>query len=261
MVELSAWWPRYLAIVERFGYSVEEDQRAADLLSGLLAGHAIPLSDLASRVRDRNVLVLGAGPSLPRNLEEAMSCGLTSQGVLIAADGAATALLEWGLQPSVIVTDLDGADPHTLLRAQLGGATVVVHAHGDNIPALRKVVPRLLRRGQGVLGSTQAMPRPGVVNLGGFTDGDRCVFLAEELGAQTIALLGMDLGGLVGRYSKPDLTGDVPANPIKREKMMVARELLGWLASRSRSRLVNLTGAAPIKGIPNHPIKPDVWKE
>jgi len=262
-VELSAWWPRYLAIVERFGYSIEEDQQAAGLLSTLLAGRTFSLSDLASRVKGRNVLVLGAGPSLPRNLEEAVSCGLTRRGVLVAADGAASALLEWKLNPSIIVTDLDGAPPEVMMQAKLEGAVVVVHAHGDNIPALRRVVPLLVgeERKGGVVGSTQAMPRPGVVNFGGFTDGDRCVFMAEELGARTIALLGMDLGSQVGRYSKPDLTGDVPASPVKMEKMRVARELLEWLATRSRSRLVNLTGANPIRGIPDHAIDPDVWMD
>jgi uncharacterized Rossmann fold enzyme len=262
MVALTAWWPKYLAIVTRFGYSVEEDQHAADLLSQMIADHAAPLSRIVSVVKDKNVVVCGAGPSLPRNLEAAVKTGLLAGSVLVAADGATTALLNRRLRPDLVVSDLDGKLPD-IVRAQRKGAIVVVHAHGDNIPLLKRYIPQLLpsdASSSRVLGSTQARPCPGVVNFGGFTDGDRCVFLAEECGARVIALLGMDLGDIVGRYSKPTLSRDRPASPVKREKLLVAKELLEWLAATSHSLLVNLTGAAtPIQGIPDRTINRSVW--
>ena len=262
MVALTAWWPKYLAIVTRFGYSVEEDQHAASILSQMIADHATPVSRIRSIIKDKNVADCGAGPSLPQNLKVAMKARLLAGSVLIAADGATTALVNRHLQPDLIVSDLDGKLPD-IIRAQRKGAIVVVHAHGDNISLLKRHVPQLLQldtRTNGVLGSTQARPCPGVVNFGGFTDGDRCVFLAEECGARVIALLGMDLGDVVGRYSKPTLTRDSPASPVKREKLLVAKELLEWLATTSRSQLVNLTGGTtPIRGIPDQPIIPGVW--
>ena len=41
-----------------------------------------------------------------------------------------------------------------------------------------------------------------VHNFGGFTDGDRCVFLANHFKAKKIILLGMDFGTRIGKYSK-----------------------------------------------------------
>jgi uncharacterized Rossmann fold enzyme len=262
MVALTAWWPKYLAIATRFGYSVDEDQRAANMLSQMIAQHAVPLSRVVSVVKGQNVVVCGAGPSLPRNLQAAVKFDLLAESVLIAADGATTALLNEHQQPNLIVTDLDGRFSD-IAQAHRKGAIVVVHAHGDNMPLLKRYVPQLLqsdRTADGVLGSTQARPCPGVVNFGGFTDGDRCVFLAEECGAKAIALLGMDLGSVIGRYSKPTLSRDSPASPAKRQKLLVAKELLEWLAKASRSRLMNLTGGATqIQGIPNRPIARSVW--
>lgn len=262
MVALTVWWPKYLAIVLRFGYSVEDDQHAANMLSQMIADHATPVSRILSVVKDQNVVVFGAGPSLSQNLQAAMKVNLLAGSVLIAADGATTALVNRHLQPNLIVSDLDGKLPD-IMRAQRKGAILVVHAHGDNIPLLKRHVSQLLQSGKGtdgVLGSTQARPCPGVVNFGGFTDGDRCVFLAEECGARTIALLGMDLGDVVGRYSKPTLSRDSPASPVKRQKLLVAKELLEWLATTSRSQLVNLTGGGtPIPGIPDRPITRSVW--
>ena len=262
MVALTAWWPKYLTIVTRFGYSVEEDQHAANLLSQMIADHATPVSKIRSIVKDKNVVVCGAGPSLPQNLRTATKTNLLAGSVLIAADGATTALVTAHLQPDLIVSDLDGRLPD-IMRAHRKGAIVVVHAHGDNIALLKRHVPQLLQSDtgtNGMLGSTQARPCPGVVNFGGFTDGDRCVFLAEECGAKVIALLGMDLGDVVGRYSKPTLSRDSPASPLKREKLLVAKELLEWVATTSRSQLVNLTGGAtPIRGISDQPITRGVW--
>ena len=262
MVALTAWWPKYLAIVTKFGYSLEEDQRAANMLSEMIAEYATPLTRIKALVKNQNAVVCGAGPSLPQNLEAAVKFDLLAGNVLIAADGATTALVNRHLQPTLIVSDLDGR-LSDILRAQRHGGIVVVHAHGDNIPLLKQCVPQLLKAqktNDGVLGSTQARPRPGVANFGGFTGGDRGVFLAEECEAETIALLGMDFGDVVGRYSKPTLTQDSPASPLKREKLLVAKQLLEWLAPTSRSRLVNLTGSrTPIRGIPDRPITPNVW--
>lgn len=262
LVVLTEWWPKYLVIVSRFGYSVEEDQRAAELLSQMLVNRAAPLSKLVEQVKSRNVLICGAGPSLPSNLEMCREHGIMENTVLISADGATSALLEQELQPDIIATDLDGVIPD-ILQAQQNGATVVVHAHGDNFPALEQYVPDMVQCAMvkgAIIGSTQAQPRPGVMNFGGFTDGDRCVFIAEALNAKTIALIGMDLGNTIGKYSKPELAEDVPATPVKREKLLVAKELLEWLATWSKSRLINLTGGpTKIQGIPDQPITDTLW--
>ena len=67
---------------------------------------------------------------------------------------------------------------------------MVVHAHGDNIPLLKHWVPRFTGP---LVATTQSTPLPHVHNFGGFTDGDRAVFAADELGAASITLVGFDL--------------------------------------------------------------------
>jgi uncharacterized Rossmann fold enzyme len=85
-----------------------------------------------------------------------------------------------------------------LQNSEKRGAIMVVHAHGDNIDMIKKMVPKFRK----VVGTTQVMPLANVHNFGGFTDGDRAVFLAEEFGAKKVVLVGMDLGDSIGKYSK-----------------------------------------------------------
>jgi uncharacterized Rossmann fold enzyme len=257
-INLKEWWPRYSAIVDQFGYNMKTDQKAADLLSGYIKNVAMPLEVAQDKVEEKNVLVCGAGPSIIDNLVTFKDHKLLDETVVFAADGATTACLENQIIPDFIFTDLDGR-MDDIVTAQKQGAIVVVHAHGDNIPALNTWIPRLLE-GRDMIGSTQIRPRPDVHNLGGFTDGDRCVFWAEGLRAAKIALIGMDLGNMIGRYSKPELTDDVIASPLKRQKLLVAKELLSWLATWSTSILYNLTGIyTSIPGIPNSDITKFSW--
>ena len=90
------------------------------------------------------------------------------------------------------MTDLDSSPE--MLDAQLElnakGALMVIHAHGDNNPALRKYLPHIKGR---VMGTTQTEPEGRLHNFGGFTDGDRAVTMASHFGAAEIALLGFNL--------------------------------------------------------------------
>lgn len=258
-INLKEWWPRYGAIVEQFGYEMKTDQEAADLLSGYIVNAAMPLSDAQAKVEGKNVIACGAGPSIPNNLVEIKDYGLLDDAVIFVADGATTACLEQDITPDFILTDLDG-NMEDIISAQKRGAVVVVHAHGDNIHALETWITRLLE-GRALIGSTQIRPRPDVYNLGGFTDGDRCVFWAEGLKAAKIALAGMDFGNMIGRYSKPELHHDVIASPVKRQKLLIAKELLSWLATWSESILFNLTGIySTIHGIPYREIPTFTWE-
>lgn len=257
-IDLKTWWPKYTAIADQFNYSISDDQKAANLLSEYIKHVAYSIGDARDQVQGRNVLVCGAGPSICQNLDALLSNSVLDDVVVFAADGVTTACLEKDVIPSFILTDLDGK-MEDILAAQQQGSIVIIHAHGDNIPALNRWIPQFkLNR---TIGSTQARPQPDVHNLGGFTDGDRCVFWAEGLLAAKIALVGMDLGNFIGRYSKPELTRDVLATPLKRQKLSVARELLSWLATWSESQLINLTGVnTSIPGIPNQDIEKFTWQ-
>lgn len=233
-ISLNDWWPWYSKIVGIFGYDRARDQRAADVLSILLAHKSVDPAELKALISGRPVLVFGAGPSLEENLHQACDEGLLGHCLTISADGATTALLKIArVTPNVVVTDLDGRVPDLLL-ADRQGAIMVIHGHGDNIDKLEKHVPKFTRG----LGTTQVEPRPGVYNFGGFTDGDRAVFLAAAVGANLIALMGMDLGHAIGEYSKTH----VQSVEVKRLKLKICKELLEWLASKVDIDFFNLTG-------------------
>jgi 2-amino-4-hydroxy-6-hydroxymethyldihydropteridine diphosphokinase len=180
-------------------------------------------------------MVIGAGDSLIQNIKFVKK---NRKFVKIVADSATKALIESHIKPDVVVTDLDG-DISFLRKAERVGAIIIVHGHGDNIEMLKKIVPTLRR----VIGTTQVMPVENVYNFGGFTDGDRCVFLADEFGAEEIVLVGMEFGDRIGEHSKKS----VGNTQLKRDKMKVGKRLLEMLAKRSRSRLFD-TSRKPIRG-------------
>lgn len=232
-MEWKEWKPFYLRIVREMGYSIEEDRRAAELLRALLLeGDEYILKDELAAVVERRAYVFGCGPSL----ERALGKHDFSDGTLIAADGATSALLDAGLLPDIIVTDLDGRIPDLKL-ANDRGSFMAIHAHGDNVEKMAVYVPMFSR----ILGTCQTEPLDIVYNFGGFTDGDRAAFLAEEMGAREIVLVGFDFGQVVGRWSKPGLKEHSPVWESKRKKFEFAMELLDWLKKKGRARIVYLT--------------------
>ncbi|MDY6958106.1 MAG: 6-hydroxymethylpterin diphosphokinase MptE-like protein, partial [Halobacteriota archaeon] len=160
---------------------------------------------LFNRIEGKEVVICGNGPSLGNEIIE------LGKEVLIAADGATSLLLKEGIIPDVIVTDLDGVIGDLLYANRLG-AFMVVHAHGDNIDLLKKVVPQL----KDVVGTTQSKPFGIIHNFGGFTDGDRAVFLAKSLSAGSIKLIGFD-------YDDPSV------GEIKKKKLKWADRLISGL--------------------------------
>jgi uncharacterized Rossmann fold enzyme len=229
------WFPYYQSIRLQFGYSTEKDQEAANMLSIMIKRKALDTKVLQKKIAGKPVMVIGSGPGLEKNIKFIKR---SAKFVKIVANGAVQALIERNIKPNIVVTDLDG-DPSFLQKAEKMGSTMVVHAHGDNINRLKKLVPKFRH----LIGSTQVMPVQNVYNFGGFTDGDRCVFLAEEFGAREIILVGMELDDHLGRYPKE---GPVDIE-LKKKKMKAGKRLLEMLAKRSRSQLFD-TSKKPIKG-------------
>jgi hypothetical protein len=194
------WEPHYLAILDYFGFDRAQDEEAARLLASLLSRDDLLL--LAGLCTGHHVTVCGNAPCLKDQL-----AGIRHP--VFAADAAADVLYDRGIRPDAIFSDLDGATDR-FIDMNHDGTIIVVHAHGDNIPLLRHWVPRF---GGPVVGTTQSTPLAHVHNFGGFTDGERAVFAADELGASGITILGFD----------PDDTG---VDPVKRGKLFWARQLL-----------------------------------
>jgi 2-amino-4-hydroxy-6-hydroxymethyldihydropteridine diphosphokinase len=219
-VEYSAWAPRYERIRSEFGFPFEREEAAAALLESLLPpdAPADPLRSVRARLAGREVVVAGLAPAAGPPPLWRRPAGAPATAI-VAADGATTACLAAGIVPSVIVTDLDGPIPSEI-SANRRGSLVVVHAHGDNVAALREWVPQFPGE---VVGSWAGPPRARLLDVGGFTDGDRAAYLAADAGAQRVLLWGFDFE----RVEEPDPA----ARARKLAKLEWARRLLGELAA------------------------------
>ncbi|MHC1570696.1 MAG: 6-hydroxymethylpterin diphosphokinase MptE-like protein [Methermicoccaceae archaeon] len=208
--DMGWWMPLYQSILDEFGFDRGADERCARIVARLVcdAGNGIPLQRLSELIEGRVAVICGKAKSLAPHIERARGLGMLDGCVLIAADGATSVLLSSGIVPHIIVSDLDG-NMDDIIAASEQGSVVVVHAHGDNIPLVRRYVPVL----RGVVATTQSVPFDGVYNFGGFTDGDRCVFLARAFGASRAILLGFDFC-------------DATKGATKRKKLVWARRLI-----------------------------------
>jgi uncharacterized Rossmann fold enzyme len=185
-----AWSPFYHEILRDFGFDEERDEEAGMLLFDLLRSgpNSSKVLAVASKsVSGQFVVICGNAPTLAAELKSFLGSCSKQNYIFIAADGATSVLLKAGLVPNLIVTDLDG-NIDDIIRANEMGSIVVVHAHGDNMDKLRAYLPML----KSIIGTTQSRPPHGLYNFGGFTDGDRAVFLAKHLGALKIKLIGFD---------------------------------------------------------------------
>lgn len=205
-MKFNKWEPLYREIINDMGYDPDQDAYSARILSDMLFDikRSASLESLFELIEDNEVLVCGNAPCLGEELLKIEP----SEYCIIAADGATAVLMNAGIVPHIIVTDLDG-DIEAQIEANSQGAVMVVHAHGDNIPAINSVVPQLCN----IIGSTQAQPLENVFNFGGFTDGDRCVFLAKEFQASGILMIGFD-------FNDPNVTD------IKKKKLEWAKKLI-----------------------------------
>ncbi len=229
---ISGWNTKYLEILKEFGYDHKRDFESAWLLNSILKKQ-VTLSKLKKIISGKTVFVIGASPSLP-------SCVPTLKKFKkvpkIVADSATQKLIENRIKPDIVITDLDG-DEKFLKKIGKTKTIIITHAHGDNIAKLH-----LAENFTNCLGTTQTKSFGKIHNFGGFTDGDRCVFLAKHFCAKNIVLFGMDFGKTIGRYSKTK----VRDRQIKIKKLRRGKKLLEWLASKNKSGLY--TTSKPIKG-------------
>ena len=180
-MEFESWEPFYLQILKDFGFLRQADEEVARELDASLGGTRASDQELRSLFEGKEVTVAGNGPNLAREIEGA-------RGVLVTADEATTVAMARGRIPAAVVTDLDGTMSEQV-KANDAGAIVLVHGHGDNGPAVRKWAPLFVGK---TVATTQSRPTGGLRNFGGFTDGDRAVFLADHFGAARIHLVGFD---------------------------------------------------------------------
>ncbi|WP_456416368.1 6-hydroxymethylpterin diphosphokinase MptE-like protein [Methanocaldococcus sp.] len=231
-MEMKEWKKFYNEIIEDFGFDRDKDIKSAIILNNILENaDKIPIKNLKNIIEGKEVFIFGAGPSLKKHIK--IVKGLNKNIPIIVADGASKAFLEEGIIPDIIVSDLDG-DLNAIFECNRKGTIIVVHAHGDNIDKIKEYVPKL----KNVVGSCQIpnymeLNLKNLVNFGGFTDGDRCCFLAYHFKAKKLILGGMDFGIYITKYSRPNIKSEIEiGDEIKIKKLKYAEKLINYLKNK-----------------------------
>lgn len=179
IMDMGSWEPLYARILSDFGFDRSGDEASARLLKMLMQNADLADDDDIAESITEHVIVFG--PSSPS------FDGIDGRTV-IAAGSATGCVMDAGIVPDIVVTDLDG-DVECQIDASSKGAVTFVHAHGDNADLIMEHAKRF--RGPVVL-TTQSHPDNVVRNYGGFTDGDRAVCMAFHMGAREVELRGFD---------------------------------------------------------------------
>ncbi|MFX0099158.1 MAG: 6-hydroxymethylpterin diphosphokinase MptE-like protein [Candidatus Hodarchaeota archaeon] len=195
-------------------------------------------------------VIFAPGPSLEEKMD--VLGNLDAQSSIfdfIFVDGAAKLALDRNFKIDLLVTDLDGLSDEKILHIHDNiGATVIIHCHGDNIQEIRNFLSSVTLDERYIF-TTQASPTSNVYNWGGFTDGDRAIFVALQLKYKKIILVSMDLNARqIGRLSKERFKNldkkdlDLSRFPIKEKKLEIAFKTLKWLASKEpRAKIFTLS--------------------
>lgn len=211
-MRLETWLPIYDSICSDFGFDPAKDAKSAQLLAGMIGDRGTKSLERWKEAFPGTVLVCGGSRSLADEVSS-----IEVKDLVVAADSATTVLVEAGIHPEIVVTDLDGIieDQAELNRK---GATLFVHAHGDNMSSLQRHFGQFSGP---VVGTCQSPPPPGLVNFGGFTDGDRAACICAALGARKILLAGFDFENPSEKVGKK--------RDVKLRKLEWARKILDVL--------------------------------
>jgi len=228
---MSGWKKWYSNILKEFKYDEKKDKESAIILNSILKRSNIN-NEILNLIKNKTVFVIGSGPSLSTAIPKLKNL---KKSIKIAADSSVKPLVDNGIIPDIVITDLDG-DENSLEKIATK-SIFVVHAHGDNINKLK-----FSKKFKKCIGTTQSKPFSKIQNFGGFTDGDRGVFLANHFGAKKIILFGMDFGERIGKYSNTKKS----ERTVKLMKLNKGKLLLEWLSTITKSEL--FTTSKQIKG-------------
>ncbi|MCL6588671.1 MAG: hypothetical protein K6U80_01825 [Firmicutes bacterium] len=132
----------------------------------------VEVPELKTKIAGRHALIVVRGEGYKEDLAIIKSYLQDVKPVLIAVDGGADALLEFGFKPDLIVGDMDSVSDEALKC----GAEIVVHAYGNGkAPGLARVKELGLK--------AAVFPLQG-------TSEDMAMMLAYEKGAELIVAVG-----------------------------------------------------------------------
>lgn len=182
-MRFSDWEPTYTEILSDLGFNRSEDEMCVRILKMATVNcHLIDDDEFGECFSD-TVTIVGNAPCLEDDISSKGTVG-----TVVASGSSVGRLLEMGIMPDIVVTDLDG-DIGPQMDASSRGAVTAIHAHGDNQDLVRMYAGMFNGR---VVLTTQSSPENTVYDFGGFTDGDRAVCMARHFGARRVALRGFD---------------------------------------------------------------------
>ncbi|RLI75143.1 hypothetical protein DRO97_04040 [Archaeoglobales archaeon] len=176
-MRLEEWYSFYNQILEDFGFSREEDERAAKIIYELGRDKLLDCKILENLIKNKSVAVIGGA------IEDEFE---PNEEVIISSGKAVVKLID-KITPQIHVTDME-EDDEVLINLDRKGCILVLHAHGDNIDRIKSVVPKLTK----FIATTQSKPFDKIYNFTGFTDGDRAAIIAKMFGAREIKLHGFN---------------------------------------------------------------------
>ena len=98
------WGERYFSILKKLNYSEQKDKESALILDSILK-KTDTIEKLKKIIYGKTVFVIGSGPSLAIAIPKLKKL---EKSVKIAADSSLKPLIDNGIFPDIIVTDLDG---------------------------------------------------------------------------------------------------------------------------------------------------------
>ncbi len=188
----------YTYVAEILELDPQRDRFATSILASYLDEVNVfaVLNEVLERLEGKEIAIVCPGSNLDKEIvEELASVGIE----IVAVDGAMCVLRD--PTPKILVTDLDGVS-RCFDRVEEIKPISFIHAHGDNIDLLQNYVPRALLSNVPIVGTTQVEPRIPVLNFGGFTDGDRALFISLSFRPKLVVLVGCDYGPYLGEASK-----------------------------------------------------------
>lgn len=255
----SDWKNSYNKIVEELELNAEADEKTSVLLDDFFCSISTKkkktIHQKLSHIFQHPVIITGPGPSLKQGLTAILKFKKIYNLPLISVNGATTLFKKKEIVPLVVVSDLDG-DLTAIKWAIENGALTLLHGHGDN----HNIIINFLEQNHDIVsnndvwGTTQCKPNNSLFNFGGFTDGDRAIFIAFHFQTPLIGLIGFDFGVKIGQYSV--LNSPIKKNEkLKLKKFKIALALLEKFHSRHRGTRYNLTTQGEeIPGFPKRDI-------
>ena len=181
---------------QHFGWDHQDDAKSALALLAACEMHpnaeaygwsrparAATLERVREVFTKADLVVLVGAAAQRRDLDRSWPAGT----VFVAADGAVGACLDL-VKPVCVVTDLDGGEH--LDAAVAAGIPLFVHAHGDNLSTWARLLKKWESNPPPLVLTHQCRDAVGgMLNPGGFTDGDRAACLIRWLGVEEDKML------------------------------------------------------------------------